>query len=86
MEKINLNKLYKEAVAARIAAEKTKANFFVEREMVPELVEAAKKGENHKVFYIPGELKIAFVLEAIEEKVEYIEVKQDERALAFYWG
>lgn len=85
MEKINLNKLYKEAVAARIAAEKTKAEFFAERKMIPELVEAAKNGESHKVFYIPGELKIAFVLEAIKEKVEYTEVEQDEHVLAFYW-
>lgn len=86
MEKINLNKLYKEAVAARIAAEKTKAEFFVEKEMIPELVEAAKNGESRKILYIPGELKIAFVLEAIKEKVEYTEVKQDDRMLAFYWG
>ena len=86
MEKINLNKLYNEAVAARIAAEKNKADLFVEKVMIPELIETAENGENHKIFYIPGGLKIAFVLEAINEKVEYTEVKQDEKSLAFYWG
>lgn len=86
MEKINLNKLYNEAVSARIAAEKSKADLFVENVMIPELIEAAENCENCKIFYIPGGLKIAFILEAIKEKVEYTEVKQDENALAFYWG
>ena len=85
MEKINLNKLYNEVVSARIAAEKSKADLFVEKVMIPELIEAAENCENCKIFYIPGGLKIAFILEAINEKVEYTEVKQDENALAFYW-
>ena len=42
MEKINLNGLYHDAVNAKIAALREKAENFVEKEAIPFLVEAAK--------------------------------------------
>ena len=85
MEKINLNKLYEEAVATRLAAERTRAEIFVEKGIVPELVKAAKNGESRKVFCVPYSLAIALVLEIIEEKVEGTKIKQNQRELIFSW-
>ena len=85
MEKINLNKLYGEAVAAHLATERTRAEIFVEKGMIPELVKAAKNGENRKAFCIPCSLAIALVLEIIEEKVEGTKIRQNQRELIFSW-
>lgn len=85
MEKINLNKLYEEAVAARLAAEKARVRNFVEEGMIPQLVKAAENGENRRAFCIPCDLAITLVLEVIEEKLEGTRIQQNQRELVFMW-
>lgn len=86
MEKINLNGLYKEALDARIAALREKAEIFVEKEAVPALVEAAKNGDFSQTIQVPSGLVVENVVEIIAERVEYKNLTRDCRRLKYFWG
>lgn len=86
MEKINLNGLYKDAVNARIAALREKAEIFVEKEAIPTLVEAAKNGDFSQIIQVPSGLLVENVVEIIAERVEYKNLTQDCRRLKYFWG
>lgn len=86
MEKINLSNLYKEAVAARIAAMKAKAKTFVETEAIPALVAAAKNCDFSLNLHVPTGIMVEDVAELIAEQIEYKTVTKEGRYLKYYWG
>jgi hypothetical protein len=86
MEKINLNGLYKDAVNARIAALREKAEIFVEKEAIPALVDAAKNGDFSHTIQVPSGLVVENVIEIIAEQVEYKNLTRDCRRLNYFWG
>lgn len=86
MEKISLNALYKETMEAKILVAQEQAKAFVEKELVPALVEAAKSGEVCFTAYVPTGLHVEYVEAFVSERVEYKSVKKDCRRLYYFWG
>ena len=86
MEKINLNGLYNDARDAKIAALRAKAESFVEKEVIPVLVDAAKNGESSQTIQVPSDLIVENVVEIIAERVEYKNLSRDCRRLKYFWG
>lgn len=86
MGKINLNGLYNDAVNAKIAALRAKAEDFVEKEAIPSLVDAAKNGEFSYIVQVPSGLLVENVMEIIAEQVEYKNLTRDCRRLKYFWG
>lgn len=85
MEKINLFELYEETRKARVAAAKERALTFVENEVIPAMVEAAKNMEFSMVIHVPSGLLVDDVMELISERVEYKTLNRDCRNLRYVW-
>ena len=85
MKKINLFELCEETRKARAAAAKARALTFVEDEVIPAMVEAAKNMEFSMVVHVPSGLLIEDVVELISERVEYKTLNRDTRNLRYVW-
>lgn len=85
MEKINLFELCDEARKARVAAARAKALTFVEEEIIPAMIEAAKNMEFSLIVHVPSGLLVDDVMELISERVEYKTVNRDSRNLRYVW-